>query len=94
MNEIMRLEEELKKQKYHFHEGFGREVMTRIKAEAVITVDDFIRRWQPLIAWSAAACLVLVIGAALFTEGGISMDAFTGLSEFSEMELSELLTGI
>ncbi len=67
--------------------------MARIRKERRISAGDLIQRWQPVIAWGAAACLVMVICALLLAEGNLSSDAVIGLSDFSEIELSDLLAG-
>lgn len=87
------MKNELKMRRYKYHDGFVDDVMARIRNERIMSAGYLIQRWQPVIAWGTAACLVLFICALLLAEGNLSSDAVLGLSEFSEIELSDLLAG-
>lgn len=86
------MERELKELNYDFGPGFKDRVMNEVGKERSGRQLFLFDQWRRPILIATAACLLALVTATLWMEGTVSVDALIGLSDFSEIEISDLIS--
>ncbi|MBI1307570.1 MAG: hypothetical protein GC181_13290 [Bacteroidetes bacterium] len=90
MNNMDKLNEELKSLKRDFASGFDDRVISSIQHHGMTrTANRTVTLWTKRVSTLAAACVVALFLITYFTYGRISKDSLLGIDGYSSVDISE-----